>query len=184
MQRELLISSGNLSVESAQKTWASLCRWWCYPGAQEEMVWRGSTTKGALWRSSDLEAPFSPWSQVGQGGAASDNVFQHFAAFFPVSCCNPTDAAAFKVGNKPTSLPSPGPGYSCLPQGVGSLSPNVIMSINHMFRSPSSFPNVILSADPSPCFPIVVSARPQHTKESKNVAVLTQKFQFLSSRSI
>lgn len=81
-QRELPISSGNISVESAQKTWASLCRWWCYPGALEEMVWRSSITKGALRRSSDSEVSFSPWTQVGQRGAASDNVFQHFAAFF------------------------------------------------------------------------------------------------------
>lgn len=183
-QRELPISSGNISVQSAQKTWASLCRWWCYPGALEEMVWRSSTTKGALRRSSDSEASFSPWTQVGQRGAASDNVFQHFAAFFSVSNCSPTAAAAFKVGNKSTTLPSLVSGYSCLSQGVGSLSPDVILSINHMFRSPSSFPNIILFADASPCFSIVVSARPQHNKESKNVAVLTQKFPFLSNRSI
>lgn len=183
-QRELPISSGNVSVESAQKTWARLCRWWCYPGAKEEMVCRSSTTKGALWRSSDLEVPFSPWTHVGQRGASSDNVFQHFAAFFPVSYCSPTAAAAFKVGNKFTTLPSLLPGCSCLSQGAGSVSPYVIISINHMFRSPSSFPNIILSADGSPCFSIVVSARPQHNKESKTVAVLTQKFPFLSNRTI
>lgn len=64
------------------------------------------------------------------------------------------------------------------------ISPDVIISINPMFRGQSSFPNVILSADASPCFSIVVSARPQHNKESKNVAVLTKKNPFLTSRSI
>lgn len=39
-------------------------------------------------------------------------------------------------------------------------SPDVVIFITHMFGSLSPFPNVILSADASPCFSIVVSSRP------------------------
>lgn len=39
-------------------------------------------------------------------------------------------------------------------------SPDVVISINHMFGSLPPFPNIILSADASPCFSVLVSSRP------------------------
>lgn len=104
--------------------------------------------------------------------------------FFPVCYCSPAAAVAFKVRNKPSlppvSHPSPVPGFL----GERDLSLAAIISINHVFRSPSSFTNVPLSADASPCFSTVgFSWNTAQQKELENKAVLTPKFPFLSNRA-